>query len=102
MTKVKKQPSYSNEFKQDAASLVLDKNYSYQEAREAVGVGLTALRRWVKQLELERQGITPKGKAITADQQEVQKMQARIKQLEWENMILKKATALVMSDSMKR
>jgi transposase len=102
MTKATKRPSYSNEFKQDAASLVLDKNYSYAEACEAVGVGPTALRRWVNQLELERQGITPKGKAITADQQEVQKMQARIKQLEWENMILKKATALVMSDSMKR
>jgi hypothetical protein len=43
MTKATKRPSYSNEFKQDAASLVLDKNYSYAEACEAVGVGPTAL-----------------------------------------------------------
>lgn len=93
---------FSSEFKQDAASLVLDKNYSYREACEAVGVGESALRRWVKQLKAERQGVTPKGKAITSDQKEIQGLQARIKQLEWENMILKKATALVMSSSVKR
>jgi transposase len=93
---------FSSEFKEDAASLVLDKNYSYREACEAVGVGESALRRWVKQLKAERQGVTPKGKAITSDQKEIQGLQARIKQLEWENMILKKATALVMSSGVKR
>ncbi len=93
---------FSSEFKEDAASLVLGKNYSYREACEAVGVGESALRRWVKQLKAERQGVTPKGKAITSDQKEIQGLQARIKQLEWENMILKKATALVMSSSVKR
>ena len=98
----KSKPVFSSEFKQDAASLVVDKNYSVKEACEAVGAGASALRRWVEQLRSERQGVTPKGKAITTDQQEVQVLQARIKQLEWENMILKKATALVMSDSVRR
>ncbi len=98
----KSKPVFSSEFKQDAASLVLDKHYSYREACDAVGAGESALRRWVKQLESERLGVTPKGKAMTTDQKEVQGLQARIKQLEWENMILKKATALVMSDSVKR
>jgi transposase len=93
---------FSTEFKQDAASLVLDKNYSVKEACEAVGAGASALRRWVKQLESERQGVTPKGNAMTTDQQELQVLQSKVKQLEWENMILKKATALVMSDSVKR
>ena len=98
----KSKPTFSSEFKEDAASLVLDKSYSFREACEAVGVGESALRRWVSQLKTERQGVTPKGKAMTADQQEIQGLQARIKQLEWENMILKKATALVMSDSVKK
>jgi transposase len=92
---------FSTEFKQDAASLVLDKNYSVKEC-EAVGACASALRRWVKQLESERQGVTPKGNAMTTDQQELQVLQSKVKQLEWENMILKKATALVMSDSVKR
>ena len=98
----KSKPVFSTEFKKDAASLVLDKNYSVKEACEAVGAGVSALRRWVKQLESERQGVTPKRNAMTANQQELQGLQARVKQLEWENMILKKATALVMSDSVKR
>jgi transposase len=93
----KSKPVFSTEFKKDAASLVLDKNHSVKEACEAVGAGVSALRRWVKQLESERQGVTPKGNAMTVNQQELQGLQARVKQLEWENMILKKATALVYS-----
>ena len=49
--------SFSIEFKVEAASLVLDQQYSITEACEAVGVGETAMRRWVGQLKKERQGI---------------------------------------------
>jgi transposase len=35
----KSKPVFSSEFKKDAASLVLDKNYSVKEACEAVGAG---------------------------------------------------------------
>ena len=46
-------PTYSNEFKIDTANLVLEQSYSIQEAADAVNVGLTAVRRWVKQLKAE-------------------------------------------------
>ena len=87
-----KKSTYSSEFKADAAGLILDKGYTYPEACAAVNVGPSALRRWVKQLNLERQGQTPKNKALTAEHQDIQALNARIKQLEWENQILKKAT----------
>ncbi|MUH82337.1 transposase, partial [Pseudomonas aeruginosa] len=38
----------------------------------------SALRRWVKQLEAERQGVTPKSKALTPEQQKIQELEARI------------------------
>ena len=98
----KKRTSYSTEFKQEAASLVLDKDYTVPEACNAMGVGYTAMRRWVNQLEAERGGTTPKGKAITHDQQRIQMLETKIKQIEWEKEILKKATALLMSDTIKR
>jgi transposase len=98
----KKRPNYSTEFKNKAASLVLDKDYSIPEACNAMGVGYTAMRRWVSQLESERSGTTPTAKAITSEQQTIQALEARIKQILWENDILKKATALLMSDSIKR
>jgi len=60
-----KRRSFSTEFKLEAVSLVLDKGYSYLEASRALGVGETALRRWTKQRQQERAGITPKGKATS-------------------------------------
>jgi len=68
----KKRPSYSTESKEEAASLVLDKNYTISEACHSMGVGYTAMRRWVKQLNCERGGTTPTAKAMTSEQQKVQ------------------------------
>lgn len=97
-----KRAIYSTEFKHESASLVLDKEYTIAEACTAMGVGYTAMRRWVNQLKAERVGTTPKAKAITHDQQRIQMLEAKIKQIEWEKEILKKATALLMSDTIKR
>ncbi len=72
------------------------------EASRSVGVGETVLRRWVHQLQMERQGVTPQGKAITPDQQRIQELEARIERLEREKAILKKATALLMSEGIER
>jgi transposase len=66
-----------------------------------MGVGETAMRRWVEQLKSEHQGITPNSKALTAEQQRIQELEKRIKRLELEKEILKKATALLMSDEFK-
>lgn len=94
---------FSTDFKRDAASLVLDKDYSVSDACEAMGVGPTALRRWVEQLRQERGGVTPeRSKAMTPDQQRIQELEAKIRRIERDNEILKKATALLMSDSLDR
>ena len=94
--------SFSNEFKHEAACLVLDQNYSITEASRSLGIGATAVRRWVGQLREERSGVTPKSKALTEDQRQIQELQARIQRLEREKAILKKATALLMSDELDR
>jgi transposase len=98
----KQRRTFSPEFKQQAASLVLDKHYSHIEASRSVGVVESVLRRWVSQLQSERQGVTPHSKAITADQQRIQELEARIDRLEREKAILKKATALLMSEGIER
>lgn len=97
-----KRRTFTTEFKREAATLVLDQGYTYTAACEAVGVGESVLRRWVKQLTDERSGITPKSKALTPDQQRIQALEAQVKRLELEKTILKKATALLMSDDLKR
>jgi transposase len=93
--------SFTPEFKRDAAALVIEQGYTINEACQAMGVGETAMRRWVEQLKSEHQGITPSSKALTAEQQRIQELEKRIKRLELEKEILKKATALLMSDEYK-
>jgi transposase len=93
--------SFTSEFKREAASLVVDQGYSVQQACQAVDVGPTAMRRWVDQLRRERQGETPSAaRALTPEQQRIQELEAKLRKVEREKEILKKATALLMSDSL--
>ena len=80
---------FSAEFKREAADLVLKQNYSFIEASRSLGVGESALRRWVDQVQQERQGVTPQSKALTPEQQKIQELEARIARLEREKSILK-------------
>jgi transposase len=77
------------------------------EASRSLDVGETGLRRWVDQLKAERGDITPVSKALTPDQQPIQKLEARVNRLKREKIILKKAwygipAALLMSDEWNR
>ncbi|TEQ96725.1 IS3 family transposase [Pseudomonas aeruginosa] len=82
----KQRRTFSAEFKREAAALVLDQGYSHIDACRSLGVVDSALRRWVKQLEAERQGV----KALTPEQQKIQELEARINRLEREKAIFKK------------
>lgn len=93
---------FSAEFKREAADLVLKQNYSFIEASRSLGIGESALRRWVGQLQQERGGVTPTSKALTPEQQKIQELEARINRLEREKSILKKATALLMAEEHER
>ncbi len=96
-------PTFSPEFKREAAELITLKHYSYPKACETRGISESALRRWVKRLEGELAGITPVGaRAITEEQREIQRLKAKILDLEEDNEILKKATALFASMSKKK
>lgn len=94
-----KRRSFSREFKIDAAALILHQGYSYKEACESLGISDGALRNWVSQLKKEKSGHTPESrKALTDEHREIQQLKARVRQLETEKEILKKATALLMKE----
>jgi transposase len=52
-------------------------------------------------LKSERGGETPTTRALTAEQRRIQELEARVDLLEREKTILKKATALLMSEDLK-
>lgn len=94
--------TYSPEFKVKVARLVIGDDYTLTAACKEFGVGATALRRWVKQLRAEEAGESLAGhKPITPDQQRIRELEAKIHRIERDNEILKKATALLMSDEMR-
>lgn len=90
---------YSSEYKLETVGLVLQQNYSIGEAAEAMNIAKSTLSKWVRQVKFEQCGITPKAVAITPEQQKIKELEKRIKRMELENSILKKATALLVSDS---
>lgn len=98
--KRKSRRTFSPEFRLESAQLVVDQNYSIREAATAVGVGHSTMDKWVRQLRKERDGHTPKATAITPEQRRIKELEKRIRDIEEQNEILKKATALLMSDSL--
>ena len=84
--------TFPPEFRLECAQLIVDKGYSYRQASEAMNVGSTTLKSWVRQLRRERQGITPSAIPISSEQQRIRELEKQVRRLEEQNTILKKAT----------
>jgi len=93
-----KRKTYSKEFKRDAVSLVLNQGYSRLEAAISLEVGINALSRWVREHKAkDKHAFVGNGK-LTPEQAENRKLKARIKRLEMEKDILKKATVFFAAE----
>jgi transposase len=85
---------FTPEFKTEIAKLMVDQNYTLQQACEAAGACETAVRRWRTQYLSEKQGkVLVNTQPITPEQIEIQQLKQRIRQLETEREILKNASA---------
>lgn len=93
-------PTFTPEFRLEAAQLVVDQGRSIREAAEAMGVGKSTMDKWVRQLREERCGGMPQASPMTPDQRRIRELERQLKRVEEEKDILKKATALLMSDSL--
>ena len=96
-----RRPNFKPEFRLEVAQLVLDKGYSVREAAEAMDVGKSTVDKWAKQLKQERGGVSPSTSPMTPDQIKIRELEKKVRLIEEEKEILKKATALLMSDSMR-
>lgn len=85
-------------YKEEAVKLVLEQKYTIAQACEMLGIGGTALRRWINQFKTEHGGVTPSGEAITPAQHRIQQLEKRVSELERERDILKKSTAFFVKE----
>ena len=96
-----KRREYTREFKLEAISLVVDHKRKVAEVAESLGIGASTLDNWVRKNRLEQQGVAPtQGLALTDEQRELQQLRKENKRLRMERDILKKASALLASDSL--
>ena len=93
--------SFSTDFKLEAASMVLDRKLSVAQVCKNIGVGPTALRRWVEQLRSQR-SQPRSSEAMAPEQKRIQELEAQVRRLEREKEILKKAATLLMSESLNQ
>lgn len=87
---------YSEEFKKDAVRLVRNRGTrTIAEVANELGVSESMLHRWQ-----QAYGAQVDGSAIQADQgrEDVERLRRRLRELEMENTLLKKAAALFAKD----
>jgi transposase len=90
---------YSQEFKQDAVKLVTEQGYRASEASRNLGVNISVLRRWIKELEKDKAAAFPGNGRMTPEQEEMKRLREEVKRLRMEREILKKATAFFANES---
>ncbi|CNC44046.1 transposase and inactivated derivatives [Yersinia frederiksenii] len=92
--------NFSPEFRLEAAQLALDQHYTVAAAATAINVGKSTMDNGIRQLKEERAGKSPIASPMTPEQIEIRELKKRLQCLEMERNILKKATAILMSDSL--
>ena len=97
----KTRATYSPEFRLAIAQEVVDKHRSIREVSEAFGLGKSTVDKWARQLKNERNGDLSKATPLTPDQLKIRELERKIRLLEGDNEILKKASALLIQDSIK-
>lgn len=88
----------TEDFKAEAVQLVVAQGYSITKACEAMGVGDTALRRWVAQWRAQQAEPPRTEMQVMADQRRIRELEARVMELEREREILKKSTAFFVKE----
>ena len=94
-----KRKKYPKEFKLDAVSLVVERGYSRAEAARSLGINANMLSRWIKQAESEN-GHSFRGNGkLSPEQEQIRELQKRVKRLELEKEVLKKATVFFAAET---
>ena len=94
----RKKTRYSNDFKLQAAKLVVESGYTYKEASQRLGTTDWSIRQWVDKFRKDGQ-LPPKG-AAQPEADEFRQMKKELKRLRLENEILKKAAAYFAKELM--
>ncbi len=89
---------YAEDFKLQAARLIVEHGYTYRQASEQLGVHGWSIRQWVKKFRESGQ-LPAKGQPVAAAE-ELKAARKELLRLRMENEILKKAAAYFAKESL--
>jgi transposase len=99
MSKDRKRPNYTKEFKQDAVKLVLEQGYSSLEVARRLGIASSNVTRWVRLHHQEQEDPDEGGLSRQDLEEENHRLRKENKRLQMEREILKKAAAFFAKES---
>ena len=85
--------------KQEAIDLVVVSGYSVPMASQMVGIGQTALRRWVQDWREAQATVPQDGQRLSAEQRRIKELERQVATLQEERDVLKKSVAFFVKDS---
>ena len=94
----RKRRAFSAEYKAEVVGLIRKSGKSVGAVARELDLTETAVRRWVQQAEIDSGG-GPAGALTSAEREELAQLRKRVKTLEMEREILKKATAFFAKES---
>ena len=94
----RKNRRYDSEFKLQAAKMVVELGYSYNDAAKQLDTTSWSIRAWVKKFREDGTLLSARKSMPTADE-ELKRLRKELTQLKMENDILKKAAVYFASQS---
>lgn len=94
----RKRRAFSAEYKSEVVELIRKSGKSVGAVAKELDLTETAVRAWVRQADVDA-GRGPTGALTTAEREELAQLRRRVKTLEMEREILKKATAFFVKES---
>lgn len=91
MTKNRK--TFDTHLKLEVVRMIKEQGLSVQNVSDSMGIGPTAIRRWVAQYRAEQNGQPGIGKPLTAEQQRIRQLEQENRQLKGDVELLKKTSA---------
>jgi transposase len=85
--------NFDPSFKLEVVRMVKDQGLSVEHVCQSMGIGRTAVRRWMAQYDAEQSGQSGIGKPLTPEQQRIRQLEIENRQLRGDLDILKKASA---------
>ena len=97
MSKHKNTKNYTPEFRLEVCELVVKHGFSVREAAKAMGVSKSGVDKWVQTYK-NRDVNSINSAVVTPEQVEIKRLRKQVADLQECNEILKKASALLISE----